>query len=782
MNRQIPTPAARLSQGLRSSAQLPWNDEISSATASLDQARNGYNQQIYINSYPEYDPKVSYHGYDLSRDVSEYQFGANNSINQENATKKPIPPPRKKRSNYNSQSELANIKNGRDQWSGRFDFFFSSLGYAVGFGAVWRFPYLCYRNGGGVFLIPYVIFLFVLGIPLFYLEVNLGQFTSQGPVQCWRMAPIFKGLGISMSLMSYFLTVYYAMLLSYSILYFILSFRSKLEWTTCGSWASPHCTDDFSSFVMPCNYENTFKDPNGRCYTWANQGLVPIGWWNVTSRIAFRKPVLPSDDYFNNYILNKSAGMGSISTVEWPLALCLLAAWTLVFICLCRGIKSSGKLRLYVVYFTALFPYVILLILGIRGWTLPGMSQGLYFYMKPELSRLADQRVWNDAANQIFFVLSVSYGGLITLSSYNKFNRSTLANTLIISISNVLTSIFAGFVIFAYLGYLSYITGQEVKDVVSEGPGLAFIVYPYAVTTLPGAPFWSILFFLMLILLGLDSVFASVETIVVVITDQIHALRRYNTLVILIVCIAHFGLGLLLCTDAGIYWITFLDQFTGSYPAFIIGLFECICIAYIYGVSQFHEDLKAMLGSRNYGVRLYPIFKICWLFITPGIIIALIIFTSINYPQLKLGLYTFPPWSYKLGWGLTSLILSGIVLYAIYAIIFDLLVKRKSFRALINPEKKWGPLLEQNRKKLRYYSCGQQGALVSAIDQIINRSLSNQTLARSKPSPSFMDDDRAQTQASMKRMDRFRPHDHQVESEVSLLSDFSLQSHNGFPV
>ena len=96
-------------------------------------------------------------------------------------------------------------------------------------------------------------------------------------------------------------------------------------------------------------------------------------------------------------------------------------------------------------------------------------------------------------------------------------------NTLIVSIANVLTSIFAGFVIFAYLGYLSYITGQEVGDVVSEGkvqqtgsfprmsslrlgPGLAFVVYPYAVTTLPAAPLWSILFFLMLILLGLDSV------------------------------------------------------------------------------------------------------------------------------------------------------------------------------------------------------------------------------------------------------------------------------------
>ncbi|CAF1058426.1 unnamed protein product [Rotaria sordida] len=731
-NNQIPNTTTRISQDSRGVIQLPSGDEISSTTANIDHIKNRYGQQIYINTYPQYDPNVSYHGYDLSRDISEYQFGANNGHNQQNTTNRPVPAPRKTHSNYSSESELVKSKNGREQWSGRFDFFFSSLGYAVGFGAVWRFPYLCYRNGGGVFLIPYITLLFLLGIPLFYLEVNLGQFTSQGPVQCWRMAPIFKGLGISMSLMSFFLTVYYAMLLAYSILYLILSFRSKLEWTTCGSWASANCTDDFSTFVMRCNYENTYKDPNGRCYTWTDQGLTQIGWWDVQSRIQYRKPVLPTDDYFNNYILNKSPGMGFISTMEWPLVLCLLAAWVLVFICLCRGIKTSGKLRLYVVYFTAVFPYVILLILGIRGWTLPGMSRGIYFYMKPDLSRLADQRVWNDAANQIFFVLSVAYGGLITLSSYNKFTRSTLGNALVISITNVLTSIFAGFVIFAYLGYLSYMTGQEVQDVVSEGPGLAFIVYPYAVTTLPGAPFWSILFFFMLILLGLDSVFASVETIVVVITDQIHGLRRYNTLVILVVCIAMFALGLLLCTDAGIYWITFLDQFTGSYPAFVIGLLECICIAYIYGSNRFRADLIAMLGSKDYGVRLYRIFQICWLFITPMLIIALIIFTSINYPSLKLGRYNFPSWSYKLGWGLTGLILSGIVFYAIYAIIYLLLVKRNSWRALISPEQKWGPLLEQNRKKVSYYYGRQQGALVSLFDRLTKRTSSRDTLARSK--------------------------------------------------
>jgi hypothetical protein len=105
-------------------------------------------------------------------------------------------------------------KDERETWTGKCDFFLSALGYAVGLGAVWRFPYLCYKNGGGknntvdalketkktyflyfigVFLIPYFVFLFLVGIPLVFMEMCVGQFTSSGPLTCWTMAPIFRG-------------------------------------------------------------------------------------------------------------------------------------------------------------------------------------------------------------------------------------------------------------------------------------------------------------------------------------------------------------------------------------------------------------------------------------------------------------------------------------------------------------------------------------------------------------------------------------------------------------
>ena len=81
----------------------------------------------------------------------------------------------------------------RETWGSNLDFLLSIIGFAVDLANVWRFPYLCYKNGGGAFLIPYILMLTLGALPLFYMELILGQFHRQGPISVWRISPIFKG-------------------------------------------------------------------------------------------------------------------------------------------------------------------------------------------------------------------------------------------------------------------------------------------------------------------------------------------------------------------------------------------------------------------------------------------------------------------------------------------------------------------------------------------------------------------------------------------------------------
>ncbi|CAD5112174.1 DgyrCDS1408 [Dimorphilus gyrociliatus] len=435
----------------------------------------------------------------------------------------------------------------RGNWSGRLDFLLSCLGYAVGLGNVWRFPYKCYQNGGGAFFIPYVIMLIFVGMPIFFLELSLGQFSSNGPLTCWKYSPMFTGVGWGMVIVSGFVGIYYNMIIAWSIYYLVASFTKLpgLPWDNCEQeWNSENCFEELKT----CNGSEYYKNPNGTCYKTINGTQKRNGFWNLTAaEAAGIKKRFASEEYYYNKVLDISDGVDNLGGLKWELALCLLGAWVIVFLCLCKGVKSSGK----VVYFTALFPYAVLVILFIRGMTLEGMKEGIKFYLTPDWDKLKKAKVWNDAANQIFFSLSASWGGLITLSSYNRFRNNLLKDTLIVSVGNCLTSVFAGFVIFSFLGYMAHKVDTDIDKVVDGGTGLAFVVYPFAVTQMPGPPVWAILFFLMLLTLGLDSQFALLETVTTAVMDRWPDKfdRKRKTYIILAVCVLFYLIGLFLCTN-----------------------------------------------------------------------------------------------------------------------------------------------------------------------------------------------------------------------------------------
>ena len=106
--------------------------------------------------------------------------------------------------------------NGRDRWPSRTAFYLAAVGSAVGFGNVWRFPALAKDYGGGAFFIPYLMALFVIGLPVLILEIALGQFHQTGNVGIYgSMHRRLRGVGVASCACAFMLVVYYSILLAW---------------------------------------------------------------------------------------------------------------------------------------------------------------------------------------------------------------------------------------------------------------------------------------------------------------------------------------------------------------------------------------------------------------------------------------------------------------------------------------------------------------------------------------------------------------------------------------
>ncbi|CAI5642160.1 sodium- and chloride-dependent glycine transporter 1 isoform X2 [Oreochromis niloticus] len=565
----------------------------------------------------------------------------------------------------------------RGNWGNQIEFVLTSVGYAVGLGNVWRFPYLCYRNGGGAFMLPYFIMLVFCGIPLFFLELSFGQFASLGCLGVWKISPMFKGVGYGMMVVSTYIGIYYNVVICIAFYYFFLSMTNLLPWTYCNNpWNTPDC-----SGVVSSGHQFNASLAN------ATSSLV-AGVSEVVNRT---KRTSPSEEYWKHYVLNISDDIGNFGEVRLPILGCLAVSWSVVFLCLIRGVKSSGK----VVYFTATFPYVVLTILFIRGITLDGAINGIKYYLTPQWQKVLDAKVWGDAASQIFYSLGCAWGGLITMASYNKFHNNCFRDSIIISITNCATSVYAGFVIFSILGFMAHHLNVPVSEVADHGPGLAFVAYPEALTLLPISPLWSLLFFFMLILLGLGTQFCLLETLVTAIVDEIGTdwIIKNKTVVTLSVAIAGFLLGVPLTTQAGIYWLLLMDNYAASFSLVIISCIMCICIMYIYGHRNYFKDVEMMLG---FPPPLF--FKVCWRFISPVIISFILIFTVIQYKPITYNDYVYPGWSLAIGFAMALSSVVCIPIYALYKISKSPgATFRERLKAACRAHPKWGPALQEHR-------------------------------------------------------------------------------------
>ncbi|XP_046377511.1 sodium- and chloride-dependent glycine transporter 1-like [Haliotis rufescens] len=567
-----------------------------------------------------------------------------------------------------SSEDVKSDEADRGAWGGKLEFIFTCIGYAVGLGNVWRFPYLCYKNGGGAFLIPYVIMLAAVGLPLFYMELAFGQFASLGPISIWRINPLLKGLGYSMVIVSWLISLYYNVIIAHTLFYLGASMTPVLPWTTCG---------------------NTWNTNSCLSHNFSDSAVAPP---SHPSNVTFNTP---AEEYYKYFVLEQNDNIGELGSVNWKLALCLLAAWVIVGACLIRGIQSLGK----VVYFTAVFPYIMLTILLIRGVTLDGALDGIIYYLKPDFSRLGDPRVWSDAATQIFYSLSTCTGGLITMSSFNKFRNNCYKDSLIVALINCATSIFAGLVIFSILGFMAKEKGVSVADVADGGPGLAFVVYPEAISRMPVSPLWAVFFFLMMATLGFGSQFSMVECVMSAFIDEFRSSlpgKLASTLFRVGIVVVGFLLGLPMVCKGGIYLLNLVDYSVGGFPLLVVGLIEIVALNWIYKFERFSEDIEMMLGKKP---NLY--WQICWKFVSPIVIGATIIFNIVLYKNPSYETAPYPVTMLAAGWMIVMFPIVTVPIYFMYKYCveggFSLLVYNMS------PIPQWGPCkLEDRMKHSRY--------------------------------------------------------------------------------
>ncbi|NWT50986.1 SC6A5 protein, partial [Erythrocercus mccallii] len=583
------------------------------------------------------------------------------------------------------EDDVGDENKARGNWSSKLDFILSMVGYAVGLGNVWRFPYLAFKNGGGAFLIPYLMMLALAGIPIFFLEVSLGQFASQGPVSVWKAIPALQE---KVNLINDLLEKVSAteqssnnLVWSNAFLSFYNNNNNNKISTFYFSVPPPHFFLD--SCIIGDHPKIQIKNSTFCMSAYPNLTMV-----NFT-REGNKTFVSGSEEYFKYFVLKISAGIEYPGEIRWPLALSLFLAWVIVYASLAKGIKSSGK----VVYFTATFPYVVLIILLIRGVTLPGAGDGIWYFITPKWEKLIDAMVWKDAATQIFFSLSAAWGGLITLSSYNKFHNNCYRDTLIVTCTNSATSIFAGFVIFSVIGFMANELKVNIEAVADQGPGIAFVVYPEALTRLPLSPFWAIIFFLMLLTLGLDTMFATIETIVTSVSDEFPKyLRTHKALFTLGCCVSFFIMGFPMITQGGMYMLQLVDTYAASYSLVIIAIFELVGVSYIYGLQRFCEDIEMMIGFQP-----SKFWRVCWAFVTPTILTFILCFSFYQWEPMTYGAYHYPGWSMVLGW--LMLACSVIWIPVMFVIKMHLAPGKfiERLKLVCSPQPDWGPFLAKHR-------------------------------------------------------------------------------------
>nr|XP_012609924.1 orphan sodium- and chloride-dependent neurotransmitter transporter NTT5-like isoform X2 [Microcebus murinus] len=493
----------------------------------------------------------------------------------------------------------------RPSWANKTEYLLAQVGFSVGLSTIWRFPYLCFHNGGGSFIIVYILMLFFLGVPLLFLEMAAGQRLRQGSIGVWKViSPWLGGVGYASFTVCLIVGLYYSMLMAWSLFYLVQSFQSPLPWSSCPTLRN---TSDF--------------DPECARTT-------------STTYFWYRKMLKATDEI----------EMGGLPVFH--LGVCLFVTWLLICISMMKGPRSIGKVA-------ALYSLKVWRRTGNQVFLSMGAGFGSFTAISSYIPR--SNNCINDAFAVAFLNLVTSMTA--TLVVFSIIGHWATVNTRKCYQNNtnrMMTLVAAGMLPsevqpqdsvyldpnLIYPRWLNSLPEQVKSEVLQqstdcnltwqleqamEGPGVTFVAFTDLISVLPGPTLWAIIIFLLLLTLGMSTMIGIVQGIITPLQDTFSSLRKHTKVLTVSVCMPMFLGSLIFAGPSGSYYVNLLDDYWASLPLFLIIILENVAMAWIYGARRLLADMTIMLGR-----SISPIYRRLWSFLSPCVLLILFLSTLIH--------------------------------------------------------------------------------------------------------------------------------------------------------
>lgn len=319
--------------------------------------------------------------------------------------------------------------------------------------------------------------------------------------------------------------------------------------------------------------------------------------------------------FFTTYV-GGSSNLASATTIIFPTLICTLALWAVFWVVSVRDVDSGiGKLSLVLIPML----FTIMIFIFIYAFTLPGFNIGINTLLTPDWSALLNVNIWLAAFGQIIFSLSIGQAMVYTYASYLPKNTKLIDEVLIVVITNSIYEIFIAIGVFSILGYMSLSSSIPMNELISEGTGLIFIVFPQIFNAMgPMGHIIAPLLFISILFAGFTSSFALFEPLLSSICDKFEWSRKKGVTVLTLVACAGT---VIFSTGISSHLVEIVDQFVNNFGILILIGIQAIIFGWFYGVEKvipaLNEFSTFKVGKKWVFILKYllPVILICvWIF------------------------------------------------------------------------------------------------------------------------------------------------------------------------